>query len=140
MTSSEMARSHVRHARRFLDEAERYRGDEAWNLVVRRCQEAVELALKALLRGAAIEVPHVHDVGVFVREHADRLPPTLTAHLDDIVSISRRLRQERELALYGDDEAGAPPEALYTVRDAAQALADGRFVVGLVEDALRELK
>lgn len=135
-----MARSYIRHARRFLEEATRYQADEVWNLVVRRCQEAVELALKAVLRAAAIEVPHVHDVGVFLREHADRLPAALTVRMDDIVSISRRLRGERELALYGDDEAGAPPEALYTARDAVQALADGRLVVELVEGVLREVK
>jgi HEPN domain-containing protein len=41
----------------------------------------------------------------------------------------RRLRGEREVAFYGDEEVGAPPERLYTAADAEEALADARFVL-----------
>ncbi|MBX3023422.1 HEPN domain-containing protein [bacterium] len=50
MTAAAMARSFLRRAAAVLREAERLHGDGAWNLVVRRCQEAVELALKGVLR------------------------------------------------------------------------------------------
>ena len=62
MTSRDMARSHRRRAARVMREAERLFAEEDWSLCVRRCQEAVELALKALLRAAGAEVPKVHDV------------------------------------------------------------------------------
>lgn len=52
MTSGEMGRSYLRRAQVVLREAERLHADEAWNLVVRRCQEAVELALEGALRAA----------------------------------------------------------------------------------------
>ena len=48
MTADEMARSHLRRAELVLGEAEGLYQQEAWNLVVRRCQESVELALKGL--------------------------------------------------------------------------------------------
>jgi len=128
-----MAQSHLRQARRILEEAERHHGASAWHLVVRRCQEAVELALKAALRAAGIEVPHVHDVGIFLREHADRFPEFLTQQLDRVVSVSRRLREEREISFYGDEEVGAPADRLYTVADAEEALHDGRFVLELCD-------
>jgi HEPN domain-containing protein len=130
-----MARSYLRQAREILGEAERHHTAQVWHLVVRRCQEAVELALKALLRASGIEVPHVHDVGIFLVEHRERLPSAVTRHLDRLVSVSRRLRQEREVSFYGDEETDAPPERLYSARDAEEALGEARFVLTLCEGA-----
>ncbi|TMB39442.1 MAG: HEPN domain-containing protein [Deltaproteobacteria bacterium] len=95
MTTREMARSFLRRAAAILREAERLLGDKAWNLVVRRCQEAVELALKGALREAGVEVPKVHDVSGALRRNTRRLPPHLVAEIDLLVSASRRLREER---------------------------------------------
>jgi HEPN domain-containing protein len=131
VTNDEMARSYLRQARDIFGEAERHRGAKLWHLVVRRSQETVELALKALLRASGIEVPHVHDVGIFLVDHAGRLPPAAVPHLDRLVSVSRRLRQEREISFYGDEETGAPPDRLYMESDAEDALSDARFVVEL---------
>lgn len=133
MTNAEMARSYLRQAQQILEEAERHRREGVWHLAVRRCQEAVELGLKAVLRAGGIEVPHVHDVGVFLREHAERFPGLATEDLDRAASISRRLREERELSFYGDEEVGAPPERLYAAHDAEEALRDARFVLELSE-------
>ncbi|HXG15817.1 MAG TPA: HEPN domain-containing protein [Calidithermus sp.] len=124
-----MARAYLAQAALILEEAERHRQGGAWHLAVRRAQETVELALKAVLRAAGVEVPRVHDVGVFLRQEADRLPKAVVEELDRLVSISRRLRGEREVAFYGDDEVGAPPAQLYTAADATEALADARFVL-----------
>jgi len=131
VTNVEMARSHLRQAQRILEEAQRYHREGVWHLVVRRCQEAVELALKAALRAAGLEVPHVHDVGIFFLEHAERFPEFLTKQLERVVSISRRLREEREISFYGNEEVGAPPDRLYSVHDAEEALRDAQFVVEL---------
>lgn len=42
MTNEEMARGYLTRAHRILREAEGHYEQRAWNLVVRRCQEAVE--------------------------------------------------------------------------------------------------
>lgn len=133
MTSAEIAMAYVRQARLILEEAEHYQKRATWHLVVRRCQEAVELALKGALRAAGIEVPHVHDVGVFLRDHAERFPEFLTRELDRVISISRRLREEREISFYGDEEVGTPSERLYIPHDAEEALQDARFILELCE-------
>ena len=133
MTSGEIARSHLRQSRLILAEAERYQRDGVWHLAVRRSQESVELALKGLLRAAGLEVPHVHDVSAFLVEHSGRLPAALMPRLDHLVSVSRRLRREREVSFYGDEESGAAPDRLYTAGDAEQAVADARIVVELCE-------
>jgi len=131
MTTQEMARSFLRRATTILREAERLHQDEAWNLVVRRCQEAAELALKGALREAGVEVPKIHDVSGALRRNLHRLPPHLAAEIDTLVSASRRLREERELAFYGDEETGTEAEALFSRADADDALRTARRVVEL---------
>lgn len=68
---------------------------------------------------------------VGLAEHADRLPSTLTVHLEGLISISRRLRQEREISFYGDEELGAPADRLYSADDSTQAMHDARVVIVL---------
>ena len=131
MTTNGMERSYLRRAAIILREAERLATDSAWNLVVRRCQEAVELALKGILRGAGAEIPKVHDVSRALRQNAHRLPPAIAAALDALVSASRRLREERELAFYGDEETDTEAEALFSQADGDEALTLARWVVGL---------
>jgi HEPN domain-containing protein len=94
------------------------------------------MSLKAVLRFAGIEVPQVHDVGGFVRRYMSRLPGDLGQNVDRLVSISRRLRREREISFYGDEETGTPAEDLYSREDAEAALKDARFVVEACREAL----
>lgn len=129
MTNEEMARGAFIRARRVLQEAEGHYEEEAWNLVVRRCQEAVELALKGALRFVGLEVPRVHDVGVFLKRHRKRFQGRIMDEVDRLASISRRLWREREISFYGNEEMGIPAEELYTQQDADDALRDARFVV-----------
>ena len=131
MTGGEMTRSYLRRAQTVLREAERLHQEEVWNLVVRRCQEAVELALKGVLREAGVEVPKVHDVSGALRRNLDRLPPHLAAEIDTLVSASRRLREERELAFYGDEETDTEAEALFSRADAEDALQTARQIIAL---------
>lgn len=98
-------------------------------MAVRRSQEAVELALKGTLRLAGIEVPHVHDVGMFLKEARDRFPESFSREIDRFASISHRLRAERELSFCGDEETETPSEHLYSEEDARDALADAEEVL-----------
>lgn len=135
MNTQDVARSNLKRARIILEEAYRYRDKDVWNLVVRRCQEAVELALKGTLWWAGLEVPWVHDVGVFLREHRDRFPLGFAQKIPRLASISRVLRAEREQSFYGDAASGLPPEMLYGEQDAVEALEKAVFVL----DACRRL-
>jgi len=53
-----------------------------------------------------------------------------------VVSISRWLREEREISFYGDEETGAPPERLYASHDADEALRDAHFIVELCQSSV----
>jgi HEPN domain-containing protein len=131
MNMREAAQSNLERASLILEEASRFRDRGVWNLVVRRCQEAVELSLKGALLWAGLEVPWVHDVGVFLRQHPDRFPADFARQIPRLASISRALSVERERSFYGDEESGLPPEMLYSEHDAAEALEKAAFVLGI---------
>lgn len=110
------AASRVETARRALAEAD-------YAYTVRSAQEAVELACKAVLMAAGVDLPKQHDVGRALLGFAPRLPRFSAAELRRLADISRRLRHDREQSMYGDEEFGLPPQALYTRVDAEQAVA-----------------
>ncbi len=135
MTNREMAESYLAQAGEILLEAEDLHRRGTWNLVVRRSQEVVELALKAALRAVGVEVPQIHDVGVILKDHRAKFPEAFRKEIDRLASISRRLRREREVSFYGDEETGTPPQRLYTADDARVAFEEA----GVVLDRCREL-
>jgi HEPN domain-containing protein len=132
MTSDRMARSHFAQATYRLAEVRNAIRDRQHAVAVRRSQEAVELALKAALRGAGVEPPRWHDVGDVLLANASRLPRVLQASVERLARISADLRQDRESAFYGDEGAGLTPEDLYDEADARQAGEQAAFVVDLV--------
>ena len=136
MTQRDWALQDFRRAELILAKAQAYFQKGAWNLVVRRSQEAVELALKAALRFVGVDPPRMYDVGPSLREHASKFPRDFATAIPRLASISRALRNERETSLYGDPEAGIPPEALYFEEDAREALEKAEFVFKICRELL----
>jgi HEPN domain-containing protein len=130
MTSITLARSYFEKARKRLRALETLFAEEAWSDVVREAQELVELALKGALRFVGIEPPKRHDVGPLLLEHRDRFPETIAEVVERVAIISEHLRKEREFSFYGDEDFIPTEED--TREEAAQALEEARFVVGLL--------
>jgi len=102
----------------------------SWADVVREAQEAVELALKGLLRAHGVEPPRIHDVSdVLVAERA-RLPTALQSEIEALAAVSRDLRRDRELAFYGAEDL--TPSGFYSRPDAEKAREGARRVVAVV--------
>ena len=99
----------------------------SWADVVRESQEAVELALKGLLRACGVDPPRIHDVSEVLLRTRERLPEPVRGHADRLAAISRDLRRDRELAFYGAEDL--VPSEFYAEKDARQALDGARFVV-----------
>ena len=97
----------------------------AYSDVVREAQEAVELALKGMLRQVGIEPPHWHDVGGLVREHAAPFGSITGDEIERVARTSAWLRKEREFAFYGDIDF--LPTEQYDRATADRAIADARF-------------
>jgi HEPN domain-containing protein len=102
----------------------------SWADVVRESQEIVELALKGLLRAHGIEPPRIHDVSEVLLAERRRLPEGLQDELDDLASISRDLRRDRELAFYGAEDL--TPSGFYNRSDAERARDGARRTVAAV--------
>jgi HEPN domain-containing protein len=129
MTNADMARSYLQQAEQILQEARDLNRRGAWNLVVRRSQEVVELALKAALREIGIESVKMHDVGQLLKGHQGKFPASFRRQIERLAAISRRLRMERELSFYGDEETGASPQELYGMDDAAGYLKEASYTL-----------
>jgi len=132
MTSVTLARSYFDKARKRLRALTVLLEDEAYSDVVREAQELVELALKGMLRFIGVEPPKQHDVGHLLLDHRDRLPLAVAQGAERLADISHRLRKEREFAFYGDEDF--IPTEEYTRDEAAAAVQDARFVLGLVDE------
>ncbi|MGC8974583.1 MAG: HEPN domain-containing protein [Thermoprotei archaeon] len=140
MNNIELAKSNLKQAEERLKHAKEAIESGNYPYVVRQCQEAVELSLKAALRLAGIEPPKWHDVGPLLKKEKTRFPQWFQELIDDLASISRSLRKERELAMYGDEEIGVPPEELYTRKDATQAYENALRVFDVVSRLLSEIR
>lgn len=138
MNSLEMARSYLRQAEERVKHAEEALRTGNYAYTMRQSQESVELALKGILRLVAIEPPKWHDVGPILKRHRELFPQWFRDRVDEIASISRRLRREREPSMYGDEETGTPPDQLYSLMDAEEALKYARVVFDLCMRLIRE--
>lgn len=133
MANDEMAGSYLATSAYTLRQARVSVADGVWNIAVRRAQESVELSLKAALRLAGVDVPKVHDVGTVMRENAPRFPQWWNDRMDSLARISRQLRHDREISIYGDEETGLPPERIFTREDAEEAVKDAETVLGMCQ-------
>jgi HEPN domain-containing protein len=136
MVNDALAADYLRRAGHRLKALEVLLQEQSWADVVREAQELVEITLKALLRACRIEVPRIHDVSPVLLQNRERLPPSIGAQLQELVSISRSLRRDRELAFYGSEDL--TPSDFYTRQDAEQALSQARRVHAAVSESLGE--
>ena len=122
MKNISMARDYANRAERIMDEAENAlsTGDAA--ISVRRTQEALELAAKAVLRRLAIEYPREHDVSEALEAVSRRLPDYLNTRVDEIKVMLVELAKVRGPAFYGYEIEGIPASQAFTREYAAETL------------------
>src|SRR5690554_2730966 len=94
-------------------------GEQAYSDVIREAQEAVELAIKGILRKIGVEPPKQHDVGYLLLEYRHKFPQEVAEQVDRLAAISKWLRKEREFSFYGDIDF--IPTLEYTHEDAERA-------------------
>ena len=90
-----------------------------------------------MLRAVGIEPPKWHDVGGLLIEHEAKFSPEVGARLPRAAEISKRLRRERELALYGDIDF--IPTEEYSASDAERAYTDAAWIVELAGEVISRL-
>ena len=131
MRNSELAADYVQRADVRLRALDVLYDAASWADVVRESQEALELALKGLLRTCGIEPPRIHDVADVLLAERERLPDAVRAEVDRLAAFSRDLRRDRELAFYGAEDL--TPSRFYREADATHARDAARFAVRVVK-------
>lgn len=135
MNNRTLAQSYLQKAEVRLKVIDLLVEEKAFSDVIREAQEAVELALKGILRQIGIEPPKLHDVGGLIREYRDKLPAAVAAEAENLAAISKWLRKEREFAFYGDVDF--IPTLEYSLDDALKAKRDLMIVVDAARQVIR---
>ncbi|MDO8092664.1 MAG: hypothetical protein Q6360_04215 [Candidatus Brocadiales bacterium] len=65
--------------------------------------------------------PKWHDVGAIFEQNQHKFTPLIREKLEDIIKISKELRKDRELSMYGDKERGLSSIDLYKKPQATEA-------------------
>ncbi|MHA1413449.1 MAG: HEPN domain-containing protein, partial [Promethearchaeota archaeon] len=126
---NKMARSSLKEASIRFQTAKKALNDRFFPYAVRQSQECVELALKGALRLVGIEPPKWHDVGIILKKNKQKFPQWFQQDIDKMAFISRELRKEREISMYGDNELNLTPDEIYSAHDAETAVKNAEFIL-----------
>ena len=133
MTNDERADRLFAEARHIAGEMKRARDDAVWNLAARRAQEALELAIKALLSEMTVDYPKIHDPSlVFVHAISARGIAVDVAVLDSLATLSQELASIRGPAFY--------QETVVTEAQARDWVQRVERAIELLEELLRRLR
>jgi HEPN domain-containing protein len=136
MKNIDTAKAYIKDAVIILNESEDSFRDGHYHRTIRKCQEAVELALKGLLRLQGIEYPKSHKIGkVLIGALNNEVDNNF---LQRAVNLSDLLADIREPSFYGSNEGLASD--LFDREDAEDILKEARFVINFVNDALKMIK
>jgi len=114
LKSLEMAADYIYRADRCLKEAEIAISESDFAGAVRRSQESLELAVKAVLRSMGVEYPHEHDVGEALDLIQDRLPFSLRSEVNKLKELLTELSRVRGPAFYGYEREGIPASKAFS--------------------------
>jgi HEPN domain-containing protein len=130
VTNGERADRLLREARQIAGEMKRALNDEAWNLATRRAQEALELAIKALLNQMSVDYPKTHDPGpVFAQAIQARGISVDAGILDSLMALSQELATVRGPAFY-QETVLTEAQARDWVQSVERALQFGEALLG----------
>ncbi|MEW5693504.1 MAG: HEPN domain-containing protein [Candidatus Hydrogenedentota bacterium] len=138
MNGELLAKEYLRKVKNRIEAVRLLFSRDAYDDVVRECQEIVELILKGMLRKLGIDPPLIHDVADTIRAYKNRLPSSWQKELDEISDLSKELSQERSQAFYGDEEDFTPLLELYDKDTAHNYIKRVEHLIALFEQALKE--
>lgn len=135
MKNISLVQDYIKRAEDRIDSVDLLYKKESWANVVRESQEIVELCLKAYLRHINVEVPRIHDVSGALEDNKELLSGEVAKNFKKIVSISKSLRRDRELAFYGTEDL--TPSEFYAKDDATEARDFAKYVFKAVSSSVK---
>ena len=132
MTNDRAAQAYIDDGFLISSEARGSLEEQQYHRVVRKCQEAVELMLKGLLRFLGVDYPKFHDIGNVLEKILKGKGIFSEDEIQQLVEINRTLAMDRALSFYGAED-GTPASVLFTKDDAEEALRECDEVQQLVQ-------
>lgn len=111
--------------------------EKNYSMCVRRSQESLEMAIKALLRSMAIEYPKGHDVGDSLIYIEKKLPDYLRSEVPFLRSLLTELSRVRGPAFYGYEREGIPASEAFSKEYADDKFQSVSKIVSLCEKYLK---
>jgi len=113
LINRDMARDYLERSLRCLKECKSAYADGDYAGTVRRGQEALELAVKSILRALGIEYPREHDVSDVMLAEKSRMPEEVSRDLEELAALVRELASLRGPATYGLEREGIPASRIF---------------------------
>lgn len=108
-----------------------------YHRVIRKCQEATELAIKGLFRYMGLEYPKSHILGRVIKKELSKFNIFSREDLNKIAYISDSLAFDREPSFYGSPE-GIPASELFIQEDAKEAIENTRWIIEKIKGIVQE--
>lgn len=137
MRNDKAARSYLADAEIILKEAEDSQPAGHYHRVVRKSQEAAELAVKGLFRLWGLEHPKSHLLGRVIKRELVRRKVLDRKVAEQLAYDSDSLALDREPSFYGSPD-GIPASQLFDAEDGEEALAKARRVLATVRAAMAQ--
>ncbi len=108
-----------------------------WHRVIRKCQEATELAVKGLFKYLGIEYPKSHILGRVIKREIGKHNLFNKDDLTKMAYISDSLAFDREPSFYGSPN-GTPASDLFDRADAEETLEDTGWVIRKINPVIED--
>jgi len=132
MTSDKSAKAFIADSEIILEESLFSLEKGHYHRAVRKCQEAVELAVKGLFRYLGLEYPKSHLLGRVIKKELSRFKLFSREELQQIAYISDGLAFDRAPSFYGSPE-GTPASELFDREDAMESIEETRWVIDMIK-------
>jgi len=119
-----------------LEEANTSFERRRWHRVVRKCQEATELSVKALFKYLGLEYPKSHILGRLIKKEIGRHKLFENEELNKIAFITDALAFDREPSFNGSP-GGVAESELFAKDDAEEALKNSEWPIRMIRAVLK---
>lgn len=106
-----------------------------WHRVVRKSQEATELAIKGLFKYLGLDYPKSHILGKVIKKELSKRHFFDKEVLNQIAFISDSLAFDREPSFYGSLN-GVSASSLFDQDDAEEALKNSKWVIEKIKSVI----
>ena len=107
-----------------------------WHRVVRKSQEATELAIKGLFKYLGLDYPKSHILGKVIKKELGKHRLFDKEVLNQIAFISDSLAFDREPFFYGSLN-GISASSLFDKDDAEESVKNSEWVIGKIKSVLK---